>query len=372
MKTNEFAVAFHSPLPPARTGVADYSAALLRALRRFGSVEGDARQADVHLYHLGNNQLHRGIYQRALAQPGVVVLHDAVLQHFFLGSLDESQYIDEFTYNYGNWHRDTARDLYRRRAASAADARYFAFPMLQRIAETSRAVIVHNGGAARMVRDHAPHARVIEIPHLFDPPPLPTAGEALRFRQRLGIPACAFLLGVFGYLRESKRLLRILRAFASAHRECPNIYLLLAGDFVSSDLARAAEPLLDHAGIRRLPYVPERDFWLAAASVDACINLRYPAAGETSGVAIRLMGMAKPVLVTAGLEVSAFPETACLRIDPGIAETAALRDHIIFLASFPQVAGEIGRRGAGHIASQHSVGRVAELYWKVLCEHGRS
>jgi hypothetical protein len=43
--------------------------------------------------------------------------------------------------------------------------------------------------------------------------------------------------------------------------------------------------------------------------VDACINLRYPAAGETSGIAIRLMGIGKPVLLTDG-EVLAFPEGA--------------------------------------------------------------
>jgi len=78
-------VGFDAPLPPARTGVADYAAALLSALRRRGTVEVNPRRADVWLYHLGNNQLHRDIYRRALARPGIVVLHDAVLQHFFLG-----------------------------------------------------------------------------------------------------------------------------------------------------------------------------------------------------------------------------------------------------------------------------------------------
>ena len=63
-------------------------------LRRHGSVEPGARRADIALYHLGNNQLHRKIYRRALAKPGVVVLHDAVLHHFFLGSLDRAEYVE--------------------------------------------------------------------------------------------------------------------------------------------------------------------------------------------------------------------------------------------------------------------------------------
>ena len=60
--------------------------------------------------------------------------------------------------------------------------------------------------------------------------------------------------------------------------------------------------------IFRVGYTPERDFWLHAAAVDACINLRYPAAGETSGITIRLMGIAKPVLMSAALENAGFPE----------------------------------------------------------------
>src|SRR4029077_3927388 len=89
-------VGFFSPLPPARTGVADYSAALLRALQPLGQVAVNEGDADIALYHVGNNQLHREIYQCALDAPGVVVLHDAVLQHFFLGSLSEPDYVAEF------------------------------------------------------------------------------------------------------------------------------------------------------------------------------------------------------------------------------------------------------------------------------------
>src|SRR5689334_25143973 len=121
-------VGFFSPLPPAPTGVADYSAALLPLLRGFGTVDVSPEKCDVALYHVGNNALHREIYQRALIQPGVVVLHDAVLQHFFLGMLDAEQYVDEFAYNYGA--RDLARQLWEQRARSGADARYFSYPML--------------------------------------------------------------------------------------------------------------------------------------------------------------------------------------------------------------------------------------------------
>ena len=362
-------VGFHAPLPPARTGVADYAASLLTALRRHGSVGVDARRADVRLYHLGNNQFHRGIYQRALVRPGVVVLHDAVLQHFFLGWLNEQEYVKEFVFNYGEWHRELARHLWRGRASSALSERYYAYPMLRRIAEASHAVVVHNPAAARMVREHAPAARIVEIPLLFAPVELPSDAEVQRYRQTLGLSPRQFVFGVFGYLRESKRVMNILRAFDAIRRAAPHSVLLFAGDFVSQDLARAAEPLLGAPGVLHRHHLPEREFWLAASAVDACINLRYPGAGETSAISVRLMGIAQPVMVTLGEETSRYAETACFRIPPGVAEKASLTEHSIVAASLPQTAREIGKRGARHIHSFHSLERVSELYWETLCAY---
>ena len=42
-------VGFFSPLPPARTGVADYSASLLVELRRHGSVKIAPEHCDIAL-----------------------------------------------------------------------------------------------------------------------------------------------------------------------------------------------------------------------------------------------------------------------------------------------------------------------------------
>jgi glycosyltransferase involved in cell wall biosynthesis len=362
-------VGFYSPLPPAPTGVADYSAALLTELRKRGTVEvapARCKIGNAALYHTGNNALHAEIYRRALAEPGVTVLHDAVLHHFLLGQLDESQYTGEFVYNYGEWHRGLAGQLWRARGSSASDSRYFEYPMLKRIAERSLTVIVHNAAAAAALRSHAPAANVVEIPHLFQAPPPAAGADVERYRQSIGVAPGAFLFGVFGYVRESKRLSQIIEAFTVLRRESPRAALLVAGEFASSDLARAVSPLLTQPGIVRVPYLPEREFWLAAASVDACINLKYPAAGETSGIAIRLMGLGKPVLLTDSPECAAYPEDACLRIPAGAAERKSLLEHMRLLAGMPSAAEAIGRRAAAHIEKHHRIDRVADRYWDAL------
>jgi glycosyltransferase involved in cell wall biosynthesis len=365
-------VGFFSPLPPARTGVADYSAALLTELRRHGRVEVAPARCDAALYHLGNNGLHARVYRRAIESPGVVVLHDAVLNHFFLGQLTGTQYVDEFVYNYGEWNRALGRDLWRARAGSAVDERYFRYPMLKRAVERARAVVVHNLAAAAMVKEHAGGARVVEIPHLFAPPQLPDEVAVLRYRASLGgypgIPPGTFLFGVFGYLRESKRVAAVLEAFAAVHSEVSRTGLLIAGQFVSTDLERAVAPMLGAPGVVRLPYLAEREFWLAACAVDACINLCDPPAGESSGIAVRMMGIGKPVLLTGGPESARVPEDACVRIAAGPAERDSLRHHMVLLTSVAEVARAIGLRGARHIAAHHRVELIGKQYWDLLCE----
>lgn len=359
-------VGFFAPMPPARTGVAEYARALYTALQALGPVRLDDSRADVCLYHIGNNHLHRSIYEQALRRPGVIVLHDAVLHHFLLGILNESEYIREFVYNYGPSSAGAAARLWMGRQRSAVDAAYFERPMLRRLVERSKAVIVHNSAAARMVREHAAGVDIFQIPHLFEPRPEPSAREVIQLRERLGIGPRTFLFGVFGHLRESKRLCAILRAFETLRRLRADIALLVAGEFASSDLRRALAPQLSRERVIGIGYIPERDFAAYAAAVDACINLRYPRAGETSGIAIRLMGAGKPVLATAGEETADFPSAGIVLIDNGPAEEEMLAAAMLWLSENRRDARDIGGVAREHICSHHRLERVAALYWEAL------
>ena len=75
-------VALFTPLPPARTGTADYAAALIPALQRlvkltvYDKVPAIFRRGrfDEVVYQIGNNPFHADIYRMALREPGIVVL----------------------------------------------------------------------------------------------------------------------------------------------------------------------------------------------------------------------------------------------------------------------------------------------------------
>ena len=348
-------VGFFSPLPPARSGVADYSAALLRTLPE-ARVNADG---DVNLYHLGNNQLHAPIYAKALARPGVIVLHDAVLHHFALGYFSYEQYVAEFIYNYGEWNRGLAESLWKNRARSAGDSQYFRYAMLRRVVEASRTVIVHNPSAAAIVRAHCPEARVVEIPLLYAPSAMPHVADVERLRVRLG-GRCAF--GVFGHLRESKRIMTLLRVF-SKRKDCT---LVVGGEIASSDLRRATEPLLSASNIRRVGYMSRDEYWRYALAVDVCINLRYPAAGETSAISVTHMGAGKAVMMTDSEENARYPEGSCIKISSGVSEAAELEAVIEWACEHKSKVRDIGFNAARFIESNHRIDKVSDLYRQAL------
>lgn len=354
-------VVTHAPPPGSRSGIADYAEALAPVLRELSG-------PDVHVYHLGNNRLHAEVYAQALAKPGVIVIHDAVLHHFMLGTLSEGQYVEEFVYNYGEWHRQLGEELWRDRARSGTDLRYFRYPMLRRIVELSRGVIVHNPGAAALANS-AGATRIAVIPHFFDPPTEDFhPAEIEEFRRRIAIAPGVTLFGIFGYLRETKRVNASFGSFCKLHAARPNTALLLAGDAVSGDLERVLKAEPPHPAVRRLGHLTDRDLRLAAASVDCCLNLRYPAAGETSGIAIRTMGAGKPVIVSDIPENADLPDTTVLRVSTGPAEAAELFAQMALVTDFPAIRKQIGELAAKHIRTHHSLEVVAGLYRQALVD----
>lgn len=362
-------IGFFAPLPPAQTGVADYAAQLARELQRHATVLLN-QPGDGNLYHVGNNRLHADIYRRALADPGVVVLHDALLHHLMLGMLDRDAYLAEFVYNYGAWMRGLGEELWRDRGHAAADPRFFDYAMLRRLGEASLAVVVHNPAAARRVREHAPAARVIEIPHLAPAPP--PVGDRDDLRRDLGLPPRTLVVGVFGHLRESKRIPIVHRAVARARERGGEVLLVIAGQIASPELARALEPLLAADFVLRSGYLDEAQFWRWARAVDVCVNLRYPAAGETSGIGVRLMAAGTPVVFTAGDEVSRIPADAALRVPAGPGETDHLTELLLWLAADAKAVQRLGSQARRYAVEELGAERIGRLFLEVLHGAGRA
>ncbi|MBI1358042.1 MAG: glycosyltransferase [Acidobacteria bacterium] len=365
-------LALVSPLPPAPSGVADFSARLAEGLRRYAEVDAfadpsgvDLAGYDRRLYQVGNNPLHGPAYDAALRAPGAVELHDAVLHHFLLGRLDEAAYVEEVVANLGEWFRHKAHALWARRAQSGGDEEFFRYPLLGRIAAAAERIIVHNPAAARLAQTALAGAPtpVFEIPHFVDPAPAAPADRLAALRRGLGAEGSTLLLGCFGYQRPTKRL----RSVIAAARRLPSPWkLLVAGSFVSADYQASIEPWLSDPRVVQMGRLSAQELAEYAAAVDVCVNLRWPAAGETSGIAMRLLAAGRCVVVTDSQEWASFPEGALVRIDAGPAEEDMLAAQLELLARRPELRRAIAAAGQTHVLQRHHFDRVLELYRQAL------
>lgn len=359
-----------SPLPPASTGVAEYSARIGAELAGYAPVTlltpAQAHRAgacEKVLYQVGNNALHAPVYKAALERPGVVELHDAVLNHMLLGALTRCEYEDEFVYNEGESRRPLGAALWEERALSDSDERFFRYPMLRRLVESAAGVIVHNPGARCRVAAVEGYPRIWEIPHYVEAPARGLFESEEELRERWSIPHDGFVVSCFGYQRPTKRLVSVLEACRRLGKNC---LLLIVGDFVEREYERALGDRLEAREVVRIPYVTADDFWRLAFLTDVCVNLRYPSTGETSAIAMKLMAVGKPVIVTDGEENAALPAGAAIRIDAGETEVEMLTECLLWLMREPDVRAVVGWQAASHMRAAHSIAGVIDAYKSVI------
>ncbi len=354
-------------MPPVKSGIADYSAALAGELQSLVSLEiiqepppaFDGSGFDAVLYQVGNNPHHAFVYELAVRHPGIVVLHEANLHHLIadltINRGDWDAYVAEAEFNGGAGARAYAERV----RALEAGPDYVGLPMLRRILERSRALIVHSRAVEEAARTAGFRGPVARIPHGAWIP----EADRWSFRDRLGLDAAAPLVGVFGFLKPYKRIPESLRAFRRLLRIEPRAKMILVGephpDFPVRSLINS---LGLGANVCVLGYAAIEDFVGYMAACDIVLNLRYPTVGETSGSLLRAFGLGKPVLVS---DVGAFrdlPGDICLKVPVDASEEQQIFDFLTFLVTRQNLARELGTRAREWVQRECAWPRVAGKY----------
>ncbi len=401
-------LAYWSPLSPQGTGIADYSEELLPYLANKGAdihlfvddYEPDnpaiidqfpwhparefeqiaEREAfDLNLYQIGNSSYHRYALNAALRFPGVVVLHDLVLQHLFLGLSvergDSALYISEMKRAYGERGGALGRQI---AAALGSELLTSKFPLCERMVERSYGVLVLTRFMQRWLEKRfgsIPVGKFIgRAPHHYAPaPPLPveTPTEARRI---LGLPQDAFLVASFGLATRAKRIERALEGFRRFLASGPSNHSRTSARFLvvgevqkgyNLDPALVAElgDRLVLAGRQRMDR-----FYLYMLACDVVVNLRFPSTGELSGTLIRTLGMGKPVLVSNVGPFAEFPEHVVARIDLGLPEVEAIAGTLRLFYERPDLRQAMGRYAREHVESYYKLEDEADAYMAFLEE----
>lgn len=367
-------IAYFSPLPPAKSGIADYSAALLARLKALAEVQVfdqnparfDPTSFDAIVYQLGNNPYHSFVYEAAMQHPGIVVLHEANLHHLIadvtIRRNDWEGYLREVDFDGGV----TAMEYARRVKALEIGPDYDGLPMIRRVLERSRGVIAHSQFVKEKVLATGFGGRVAVIPHGTEIPEV----DRLTWRSRLGIPdPTTPLIGTFGFLKPYKRIAESLRAFRRLIRRVPDAKFLLVGechpDFHLEQLIGA----LDLGGsVRHIGFAAIEDFVGYMGACDIVLNLRYPTVGETSGSLHRALGLGRAVLVSDNGAFSEYPDEICLKVPVGAGEEDLIFEYLNLLTSRTDLAKAMGQRARDWVARECSWEAAAQRYVAFL--HG--
>ncbi len=360
-------VAFFSPLPPARSGIADYSEALIQSLKPLVDLEVfsgvhqsfDPARFDIALYHVGNNGHHGFVYETALRHPGVVVMHESNLHHLMA----------DLTIKRGDWNAYLRECEYEGGASALVFAErvrklevgpdYEGVPMTKRLLAASRGVVVHSRFMREEMRAAGFAGPTAVIPHGAWIPQADRNG----FRHKLGLDEATPLVGIFGYLKPYKRIAESLRAFRRLLRLVPNVKMILVGEphpeFPVDAMIRTMGLA---ASVRVLGFAPIADFVGYLGACDIVVNLRFPTVGESSGTLLRSLGLGKAVMVSEVGSFQEFPDDVCLKVPVGPGEEDLIFEYLNLLVSRPDVARQLGERARDYVARECNWATVAAQY----------
>ena len=269
-------IAMWTPVPPQRTGIADYSAELLKPLSKRAAVEVfiddgvspdldllddclvhhhsafERRQKrepfDMIIHQMGASFFHLYIEEAITKYGGVVVLHDLTwgfVRHAVaslsgdlkafeheLRDLEGPQALSDF---------NSAKTMPQPELTRALQDLFNSHFMLGPIVDSTLAQIVHMPEAARDLGDRYPKARPLTVPMgVEDPRQSLSQGGWNGARARLGLQDNDFMVGTFGIVDPVKRIDKLIEAIAWLHNhdsDC-GVKLVVVGSPVTEEYSR--------------------------------------------------------------------------------------------------------------------------------------
>ena len=381
-------LAFVSPLPPEKTGIADYSAELLPALAAHYEIEIVADQAEVNdpwinqhgnvrdvqwlrahaheidrvLYHIGNSTFHQHMLPLLQEIPGTVVLHD-----FYISSLME------WLEGTGTVKGALIQALYRDHGYISVKEQHLnprlavrKYPVNLSVLQRAQGLIVHSENSIQLVLNWygSRFSKNLEIiPHLrsaVDP------GDKVAARNFLGIDKDDFVVCSFGFLGPAKLNDRLLRAWVdSALCSDTKSRLIFVGEPHGGDYG--AQMLKSIRTARCADRISITGF--ASPSVfrqyltasDLAVQLRTDSRGETSGTVLDCMNHAIPVIVNANGSMAELDPNAVWMLNDAFTDRELI-EALETLAHDREQGRQLGERARRIILDRHAPVSCANRY----------
>ena len=402
-------VALWTPLPPQRTGIADYVAdLLLEQLSKAYDIEifvddgclpstslltryaiynyraFERRHAtepfDTVIYQLGASPFHLYMYEPLQKTPGIVVLHDLSWSYALYASMQHQPGLKDFKrellYTEGS---GAVREFGSIRPPGGGILwdpvepflnRHY---MLKRITESSKAVVVHCERFKDELDALYPDTKIRTIHLGMDDPadgsPMLASWTA---RQQLYLKKTTVVVGVFGIVDRVKHVDKCIKAFRSLCAEYPDARLFIVGEQVDVSYELELRELVQELGVAKhvtfAGYVGKIAYDRYLLACDVVVNLRHPSRKQMSASLIRAIAAGKPVIITDLPEWGFIPSDLCWRLKPDDDEVDNLAADLVRLAWNPDLRLEMSARARAYFEEDCTAGQMVAKYKAVVEE----
>ena len=390
-------LAIFTPLPPSRSGIADFNAKFLPFLARHFDIDlyvdgyrveddnltaafrifdakdfdGAAHAYDGILYEFGNSEFHAHMLPLLDKYPGIVGLHDAYLSGLF-------GYLEFQLGEAGRYARemlDAHGPQARRLLAPAAEnpdpigAAVVELPCTKWVLDRAIGVISHSPFNLQVARSFYPQgwrAPYRIIAQMVQRPRLSSASERQRLRSELGFEADDVVIATFGHIAWTKWGDRLLQGFLqsslSGNRQA---YLVFAGEIAKDDFGSRLKSSIRRAGlgdrIRITGYLSESDYEKYLRIVDLAVQLRTKSRGGTPKGVLDCMAHRVAVMVNNDASYVDYPDDAVIKLssEPSVDEIAGRLDE---LSAVPASRARYAQAGRRYVEEHHDPAQCAAEY----------
>ncbi|MFN2515206.1 MAG: glycosyltransferase family 4 protein [Pyrinomonadaceae bacterium] len=363
-------MAWLSPLPPQRSGIANYSYWLVRALNSHFDIDlyydnqppvaelknefdvypisgfaGRHKSYDEVIYHLGNNSsFHKNIYELSWNFPGTVVLHDYNLSAFMRDAFFRENN-ELYRQALPNGHGARLHALIQRVIPDAAKS-----PMSHAVVRRSKKVIVHH----RWVKEQFAQSDHIEVIPMFAKLNYrPTQADINEFKKKFLIKNSQFVITCLGFVNSNKLPKLQIDVVKKLIDDGYPVKMVFAGEpspevkTLESDI-RSGKYSHD---IIFTGYQNEMDYFSAIFVSDIIINLRNPSMGEASLTLMQALSAAKPTIVSDINQYREFPDKVCWKLTHDENQEEVLYAYISTLLADRNLRGAISANAAEYVNS---------------------
>lgn len=339
-------LAYVSPLPPDRTGIADYSAELLPELSRFYDIDviivqqevvspivekicvfanvdwfyANADQYDQVIYHFGNSRhYHWHMFDLLQAIPGIVVLHDFYLS----GVLSDLELVHK---KKNVW----SEALYSSHGYEAVQHRFTAleneeviakWPCNLAVIQNALAVIVHSEYSKNLIHQWYPQVNLNDVFHIpllrlpyYSSPDLKKLARA-----KLGFSNEDFIVCSFGIVAQPKLHHRLLAAWLdSTLAQDKNCTLIFVGNYPDDEYQQVLDGVVAtktfNNKFKVTGWVSQDTYQDYLNAADIGVQLRTLSRGETSAAVLDCMNYRLATIINANGSMSSIDETAVYKL----------------------------------------------------------